>query len=146
MNCIANIQHVNYIYPYVSKIVQNYESKRSERQIKTTYKTRFVLCLDRDRRIRQIRRSFYLVLCKSYLLIAFHCRNYGKDSCSSLYFNLDIFTRFICLTCTTFSFDYFLKMLFKSTVLLIFINVIMKSCYTAYIHKEELRRFDRIHF
>ena len=114
-------------------------------RLKPHTKTRFVLFLDRNRRIRQIRRSFYLVLCKSYLLIAFHCRNYGKDSCSSLYFNLDIFTRFICLTCTTFSFDYFPKMFFKSTVLLIFINVIMKSCYTAYIDKEELGRFDKIH-
>ena len=109
-------------------------------------KTRFVLCLERDRRIRQIRRSFYLVLCKSYLLIAFHCRNYGKDSCSSLYFNLNILTRFISLTCITFSFDHFLKMFFKSTVFLIFMNVIIKSCDTAYIDKEELGRFDRIHF
>ena len=115
-------------------------------RLKSHTKTSFVLCLDRDRRIRQIRRSFYLVLCKSYLLIAFHCRNYGKDSCSSMYFNLDILTRFMCLTCTTFSFDHFLKMFVKSTVLLIFMNVIMKSCYTAYIDKEELGRFDRIHF
>ena len=41
-------------------------------------------------------------------------------------------------------FHYFLKMLFKSTALLIFMSAIMKSCYTAYIDKEELGRFDRI--
>jgi len=37
-------------------------------------------------------------------------------------------------------------MLFKLTALLIFMSVIMKSCDTAYIDKEGLGRFDRIHF